>query len=111
MRTTDGCCYHGFIDGIRRLVWKDAGGQAGDDPDHADFMCCLQHVVIDEDIVSLERTDTSVSTNTNDDTEDKQSLLSTQLFLFAVITVQLPHTQKSRLHLMFLNSPPTMAAR
>jgi len=55
-------CYHGLIDRVGGLIRKDAGGQAGNNFDHANFMCGLQHVIIDVDVVSLEGTDTSVLT-------------------------------------------------
>lgn len=46
--------YHGLINRVGGLVREDAGGQAGDHPDHVDFMRRLQHVVIDPQVVSLE---------------------------------------------------------
>lgn len=56
--------YHGLIDWVGGLIRKDAGGKAGNDLDRANFMCCLQHVVIDVDIVSLEG-NRHVSSNRN----------------------------------------------
>lgn len=50
-----GTSYHGLVDRVGGLVRKDAGGQAGDHPDHVDLMRRLQHVVVDGDVVSLER--------------------------------------------------------
>lgn len=47
--------HHGLVNRVGGLIRKDAGGQAGDHPDHTDFMRCLQHIVIDEDVVSLEK--------------------------------------------------------
>lgn len=51
--TEGGASYHGLIDGVGGLVRKDAGGQAGNNLDHVDFVRCLQHVIIDVDVVSL----------------------------------------------------------
>lgn len=50
-----GTSYHGLVNRVGRLIGKDASGQAGDHPDHVDLMSRLQHVVIDGDVVSLER--------------------------------------------------------
>lgn len=50
-----GTSHHGLVNRVGGLIRKDAGGQAGDHPDHTDFMRCLQHIVIDEDVVSLEK--------------------------------------------------------
>lgn len=47
--------HHGLINRVGGLVREDAGGQAGDHPRHVDFMRSLQHVVIDPQVVSLER--------------------------------------------------------
>lgn len=46
--------YHGLVNRIGRLIRKDAGGQAGNNLDHTHFMRCLQHIVIDVDVVPLE---------------------------------------------------------
>lgn len=50
-----GALYHGLINRVGGLIRKDAGGEAGDHPDDVDFMRCLQHIIIDADVVSLER--------------------------------------------------------
>lgn len=57
----DNPVYHGLIDGVGGLVGEDAGGEAGHHLDHADLMRCLQHVVVDVDVVSLGGTDTSAA--------------------------------------------------
>lgn len=49
-----GGIYHGLVNRIGRLIRKDAGGQAGNNLDHARFMRCLQHIVIDVNVVPLE---------------------------------------------------------
>lgn len=73
---------------------KDAGGQAGDNLGHTHFMCCKQHIVIDGEIVSLEEMKPSV-----------------QKHLTFFTSLVLTHTKKSRFRLMFMKSPPTIAAR
>lgn len=47
------CTNHSLINGVRGFVWEDAGGQAGHDLFHAKLVSCLQHIVIDVDVVSL----------------------------------------------------------
>lgn len=49
-------CYHGFIDGIGGFIRKDASRQTGNDLSCTHVMRCLQHVVVDGNVVSLEAT-------------------------------------------------------
>lgn len=89
-------------------------------------MCCLQHVIVDVDIVSLEGTDTTNLTIIVEkyikitfyySTKSAFNIFPTVFsniyasLLAEKAEVQLPHTQKSRLYFMFLKSPPTKAAR
>ena len=57
LRAHIGAFYHGLVDRVGGFIRKDAGGQAGNNLDRANFMCCLQHVIVDVDIVSREGTD------------------------------------------------------
>lgn len=97
--------YLGLIDGVGDLVGEDAGGQAGDDLGHTSFMCCKQHVVIDGEIVSLEERKPSIQNNL--DFCPAFSVSVTPKLSTRVLT----HTRKSRFCLMFMKSPPTIAAR
>lgn len=47
------CTNHSLINGVSGFVWEDAGGQAGHDLFHTELVSCLQHVVVDVDVVSL----------------------------------------------------------
>lgn len=44
---------HSLINRVSGFVWEDAGGQAGHNFLHAKLVSCLQHIVIDVDVVSL----------------------------------------------------------
>lgn len=94
--------YLRLVNGVGDLVGKDAGGQAGDNPGHTHFMCCKQHIVIDGEIVSLEEMKPSIQNN----------LTFFPAFVkTTVCACMLTHTKKSRFCLMFMKSPPTIAAR
>ena len=41
---------HGLIDGVRRLVWEDARGEAGDHLLHSALICRMQDIVVDVDV-------------------------------------------------------------
>lgn len=45
--------HHCLIDGIAGFVRKDAGGQAGHNFRAALLMCCLQHIIVYQQIVPL----------------------------------------------------------
>lgn len=49
----DGDTHHALIDGVCRLVWKYAGGEAGDHLLHPRLVCRVQDVVIDMDVSPL----------------------------------------------------------
>lgn len=90
--------YHGLINRICSFVRKDAGGQTGHHLDDTHFMCCLQHIIVDVDVVSLQEMGTSAA----------ESIHKCRLVFNRTEDL---YTKKSRLHFMFLKSPPTIAAR